>query len=68
MSDHAYREPSRQGREERQAQEQVEALLLEGVESLERGKAVEVTPEFWQAFRREARERLARARKGDTPD
>ena len=60
----------RQDREERrrQAQRHLEALLLEGVESLERGETVEVTPEFWAEFRRDARDRLARARKGDTAE
>jgi antitoxin ParD1/3/4 len=56
------RELIRQDREERkrQAQAKLEGLLLEGLESLERGEGIEVTPEYWQEFRREARERLAR--------
>jgi Arc/MetJ-type ribon-helix-helix transcriptional regulator len=43
-------------------QEQLEALLLEGQESLDRGERIIVTPEYWEDFRREARERLAQLR------
>jgi antitoxin ParD1/3/4 len=49
----------RQDREtrQRQAQERLEGLLLEGLES---GPAELVTPDEWEAIRREGRERLAR--------
>lgn len=47
------RELIRKDREERRrrAQEKLEALLLEGLDSLERGEGVEVTPEYWKERR-----------------
>jgi antitoxin ParD1/3/4 len=67
------RELIRRDREERkrQAQEKLEALLLEGLDSLERDERIEVTPEYWserrarllaqfEAQQNESRERQAR--------
>jgi antitoxin ParD1/3/4 len=34
-------------RQKRKAQERLEALLLEGIESLERGEGIRVTDEYW---------------------
>jgi antitoxin ParD1/3/4 len=41
----------------RKAQESLEALLLEGINS---GKAVESTPEYWEDFRRRLKARLGK--------
>ena len=41
-------------RQKQKAQEKLEALLLEGLDS---GPSVEVTPEWWQELRREVAER-----------
>lgn len=46
--------------QKRAAQERLEALLLEGLES---GEPVPVTPEFWEQRRKELRKRLNRANK-----
>ena len=37
--------------QEREANERLEALLLEGLESLDAGKVAEITPEFWEKKR-----------------
>jgi antitoxin ParD1/3/4 len=37
--------------QDKAAQEEVVALLLEGMQQLERGETVEVTPEFWRRKR-----------------
>jgi antitoxin ParD1/3/4 len=37
----------------KETEEQVVAMLLEGVRQLERGETVEVTPEFWQQKRQQ---------------
>jgi antitoxin ParD1/3/4 len=39
---------------EREAQDALRALLAQQAERLERGETVQVTPEYWQAVRREA--------------
>ena len=43
--------------QKKKAQEKLEALLLEGLES---GSGEEVTPEYWQKVRADLLERLAR--------
>ena len=48
--------------QKRCAEEKLEQLLLEGLES---GPAQPVTPEDWQAIRREVRERLAERRRDE---
>jgi Arc/MetJ-type ribon-helix-helix transcriptional regulator len=42
----------------KETEERVVAMLLEGIEQLERGETVEVTPEFWQQKRKELFNRL----------
>ena len=37
----------------RRSEERLEALLLEGLESLGAGKGIEITPEFWEKKRQE---------------
>lgn len=44
--------------QERRETEQLEHLLLQGVESLDDGRGIEVTPEYWEKKRQEL---LARA-------
>ena len=46
--------------QKRRAEERLEQLLLEGIES---GPAQPVTPEDWQAIRREVQERLIKHRR-----
>ena len=41
----------------RAAEEKLEALLLEGLNS---GEPIEVTPQFWEDLRRDLRKRLAK--------
>lgn len=41
----------------RKAQERVEALVLEGLQS---GDPVEITPEYWESIRQRIREKQAR--------
>lgn len=43
--------------QKRRAQERVEALLIEGLES---GEPIEATPEYWRSLREEARKRVRR--------
>ena len=50
--------------QKRQAEQQLEALLLEGLRS---GDAAEVTAEDWAAIRREVRERIAARRHNQSP-
>jgi antitoxin ParD1/3/4 len=47
--------------QKRRAQEKLEALLLEGLES---GKPIEITPEYWEAKRRQLVERHNRSKSG----
>jgi len=42
--------------QKRQLREEIDAKLLEALNS---GKPIDVTPEYWEDLRREARERLA---------
>ena len=44
--------------QKRQAQERIDALLLEGLDS---GKPVAVTPEYWEEKKRRLGERLGKA-------
>ena len=37
----------------RKSEERLESLLLEGLESLEAGKGIEITPEFWEKKRQD---------------
>lgn len=45
--------------QKRLAQERLEQLLLEGLDS---GEPIEVTPEFWRDLRKEVSERVRKAR------
>jgi antitoxin ParD1/3/4 len=47
--------------QKRQAQERIEALLLEGLES---GKPIEINPEYWETKRRQLVERHSRKTTG----
>ena len=38
----------RQDKERKEAQQTFEKLLLQGVNSLESGQAIEITPDYWQ--------------------
>ena len=60
------RELIRQDRDERkrQVQERLEALLLEGLDSLERGEGIEVTPAYWQERRARLLARFDAEQKG----
>jgi antitoxin ParD1/3/4 len=49
--------------QKRRAQEKIEALLLEGIES---GKPIEITPEYWETKRSQLVERHNRKRTGLT--
>ncbi len=40
----------------------MEAELLEGVESLDRGEGIEVTPEYWAQLRKKALDRIQKNR------
>jgi antitoxin ParD1/3/4 len=44
--------------QKREAEEKLEALLLEGINS---GEPIEVTPDFWEDLRRDLRRRLAKS-------
>jgi len=53
--------------QKREAEERLEALLLEGLDSLDAGKGIEITPEFWEKKRqnliRRHTERTAKKKK-----
>lgn len=44
----------------RRAEERINALLLEGLSS---GEPIEVTPEYWENFKRKLEDRLSKSRK-----
>ena len=53
--------------QKREAEERLETLLLEGLDSLDAGKGIEITPEFWEKKRqdliRRHNERTAKKKK-----
>ena len=53
--------------QKRVAEERLEALLLEGLDSLDAGKGIEITPEYWEKKRqdliRRHNERTAKKKK-----
>jgi antitoxin ParD1/3/4 len=53
--------------QKREAEERLEALLLKGLDSLDAGKGIEITPEFWEKKRqdlmRRHNERTAKKKK-----
>ena len=67
VRDSGYSTPSEYVREllredqKRRAQEKLETLLLEGLQS---GKPIEITPEYWETKRRQLLERRHRRRTG----
>ncbi len=50
----------------RKAEERLEALLLQGIESLDAGKGIEITPEYWEKKRLELIRRHMENAKGRT--
>ncbi len=50
--------------QKRQAEEKLEALLIEGLES---GPPIEVTPEWWQKIRVEVLRRIQQGERGSLP-
>lgn len=61
------RELIRRDRDTKRAgsQAELEGLLLQGLDSLEAGLSHEVTAEYWDALRQEARQRLAAAQRSE---
>jgi hypothetical protein len=55
-------------KQRRLAEARLESLLLPAIESLKRGEGFEVTPEYWEQLRQEARQLLAELQSAKKPE